>query len=367
MGLIPDEHYAMSFFIVITFIITIGVIPSLKYKSLVSFPDTNLFVGTALLLIIPILFIGLRNPFGNWRYLGDTHTYTMTYLRLQSDPLWNSTKDFGFYAFMKFLSSFINIQGFYFVCALIYVLPVYFGFRNWFGKYAYFALVIHVSSMSFWSFGINGLRNGLATSIFLAGLTYYNKKWVMVLLIAISITFHSSMVLPTFALIVIKFFNNTKWLLRIWGASVLISFLVGKNIENYLKLLISNTFGTLDKRADFNKSKEVYHYLEASSFRIDFVFYSALVIGLGYYFIKKLNFDHPFYNKLFNIYLICNTIWLYCIYFPYTNRIAYLSWFLIPALAIYPIIFSTNMKNQSYFMVGAVGVSLFFAWVVTFL
>jgi len=90
--------------------------------------------------------------------------------------------------------------------------------------------------------------------------------------------------------------------------------------------------------------------------------YSGLVIFLGYYFIYKLNFKDKFYLKIFNLYLIANTIWLYFIYFPFTNRIAYLSWFLIPVLAIYPIIYSTKLKNQSYFMAISVLSSLFFAW-----
>lgn len=365
--MIPDQYYMISFFISITFIVIIGMVPSLKYKSLASFPDANLVFGTLLLLVIPILFIGLRNPFASWRYLGDTHAYTLIYQRLQTDPLWSPSKDFGFYAFMKFFSGFIDVRGFFFICSLIYVLPVYFGFRNWFGKYAYFALVIHVSSMSFWPFGVNGLRNGLAASIFLAGLTFYHKKWIMIALIAISITFHTSMLLPAFAIVCIQFFNNTKWLLRIWAASIPISFLIGRTIQNYIKFFISSTLGSYDARASFGGSAEAYQHFAPSVYRFDFVFYSGLVIGLGYYFIYKRNFKHSFYTKLFNIYLIANSIWLYFMYFPYTNRIAYLSWFLIPALAIYPIIFATNIKNQSYFMASAVGVSLFFAWIIAFI
>lgn len=364
--MIPDQYYMISFFISITFLVAIGVVPSLKYKSLTSFPDANLVIGTILLLVIPILFIGLRNPFGSWRYLGDTYTYTLTFQRIQNNPLWVPDKDVGFYYYMRVLAGLFNVQTFYFITAVIYILPVYYGFRKWFGKYAYFALAIHVSSMSFWPFGINGMRNGLATSIFILALAFYHRRWVMIALIAISISFHSSLLLPAFALLAIQFFNNTKWLLRIWLTSVPLCFLFGKKIEAGLKLLMTSSVGSFDSRANFSDTTKNFFYVP-SSFRIDFIFYSGIVVFLGYYFIFKLNFKNEFYQRIFNLYLISNTIWLYLIYFPYTNRIAYLSWFLIPVLAIYPIIYSTKLKNQSYFMAGSVSVSLFFAWIVSFL
>ena len=364
--IISDDIYQFTFFVTITILVILGVTPSFKYKKLSSFPEMNLFIGTIFLLVIPILFIGLRNPFGSWKYLGDTYRYTLTYFRIQNDPSWISSKDLGFYYYMKFLSSFLNIQMFYLVTAILYVAPVYYAFSKWFKKYAYFALIIHVSSLSFWPFGINGMRNGLATSMFILALAFYHRKWIMIFLIALSISFHSSMLLPTFAFIIAHYYKNTKVLIKIWALSIVISFLIGKNIESSLKFLLTSSVGLFDNRVNFTGIKT--SFIDSSSrFRIDFIFYGGLVIYLGYYFIYKLNYKDEFFKKIFNLYLIANTVWLYFIYFPYTNRIAYLSWFLIPVLAIYPIIFSKQQKNQSYLMAGSVSISLFFAWLVSFL
>lgn len=364
--IISDDIYQFTFFVSITILVILGVTPSFKYKSLTSFPDMNLILGTTLLLILPILFIGLRNPFGSWRYFGDTYNYTLIYQRIQNDPFWQPNKDLGFYFYMKTLSKFLSIQMFYLVTAILYVVPVYYAFLKWFKKYAYFALIIHVSSLSFWSFGINGMRNGLASSIFILALAFYHRKWIMLILMGISISFHTTMLLPAVAFLIVHFYNDTKVLLKIWAYSIVISFIIGKKIESSLKFLLTSSVGLIDDRVNFTGIKT--SFIDSSSrFRIDFIFYGALVIALGYYFMFKLNYKDAFFKKLFNVYLIANTVWLYFIYFPYTNRIAYLSWFLIPVIAIYPIIYSTKQKNQSYLMAGSVTVSLIFAWLVTFL
>ncbi|GGG08859.1 hypothetical protein GCM10011344_06820 [Dokdonia pacifica] len=363
--MIADQYYMTTFFTVITILSMIGILPLLRYRTLEKFPEANLLVGTILLLVIVTLFIGLRNPFGSWRYYGDTYKYTTIYLNIQRDPLWESGKDFGFYYYMKFLAKFFNIQTFYLITAILYVFPVYFSFQKWFKKYAFFAVVMYVTSMSFWPFGINGMRNGLATSFFIFALAFNQRKLIMYALIALSISFHTSMALPTLALIIAQFYRNTKVLLGLWLVSIPISFLFGKRLLTVINFLVTSSIGLVDDRGDFSAIDN--GVFARSSFRIDFIIYSGIVIYLGYYFIYKYHFKNVFFSKIFNLYIISNTIWLYFIYFPYTNRIAYLSWFLIPVLVVYPIIYATNLKNQSYFMAGAISVSLFFVWLLTYL
>lgn len=354
-----------AFFSAITVLSIIGVLPLLRYRELNKFPEANLLLGTIFMLIVVILFIGLRNPYGSWRYFGDTYRYTTIYLNIQRDPSWNYGKDYGFYYYVKFISNFFNVQTFFLITAMLYVLPVYFTFYKWFKKYAFFAVLLFVTSMSFWPFGINGIRNGLATSFFLFALAFYDKKWLLYSLVGLSISFHTSMLLPSLALILVHFYNNTKVFIYVWLASIPVSFLFGKQLINVINFLITSSVGRIDGRGDFSGVDN--SILAKSLFRIDFIMYSAIVIYLGYYFLFKKGFKSDFYTKLLNLYIISNTIWLYFIYFPYTNRLAYLSWFLIPVLIVYPIIYSNHIKNQSYFMAGSIMVSLIFAWLLAFL
>lgn len=363
--MIEDQYYMTAFFVSITVIITIAALPLLKNRDLEKFPEENLIVGTVLLLAVVTLFIGLRPPDGNWRYFGDTHRYALAFERIKIDPTWVSDKDAGFYLYMKLIAQFFNVQMFFLITALLYVLPVFYTFHKWFKKYSFFAVLLLVSSLSFWPFGINGVRNGLATSFFIFGLAFKERRWLMYSIIGISISFHTSMALPLLALIITEFYRNTKLLLKIWLVSVPISFLFGRRLLGVVNFLVTSSIGQIDGRGDFSTIES--DAFATSSFRIDFVIYSAVVIAIGYYFIYKNKFRNPFYLKLFNIYLISNTIWLFFIYFPYTNRVAYLSWFLIPPLVVYPIVYSSSLKNQSYFMAGSVAVSLVFVWILAYL
>ena len=363
--MIEDQFYMTTFFAVITVLIVIASFPLLRYRKLEEFPEANLLIGTILILVVTTLFIGLRNPYASWRYLGDTNRYTLIYQNIQNDPLWTTNKDFGFYFYMKLLANFFNVQMFFLITAVLYVFPVYYSFNKWFKKYAFFAVVIFVTSLSFWPFGVNGMRNGLATSFFIFALAFREKKWLMYSIIALSISFHTSLILPTFALIIAQFYKNTKVLLRVWLVSIPISLLFGKRVLTFLNFLVTSSIGQIDARGDFSGVDN--SVFARSAFRIDLVFYSGIVIYLGYYFINKIELKDKFYQNIFNVYVIANTIWLYFIYFPYTNRIAYLSWFLIPIIVVYPIVYSSKLKNQSLFMTGSIAVSLFLAWMIAYL
>ena len=46
-------------------------------------------------------------------------------------------------------------------------------------------------------------------------------------------------------------------------------------------------------------------------------------------------------------YTFTNSVWMLCMYAEYTNRIAYLSWFMYPFVLIYPLI-CENWGIQKY-------------------
>ena len=74
--MIPVEIYSTVYYFILSIIVLLGIFPLFFKPNLESFPSINLKVTNLLLLIITILFIGLRDPFGSWRYLGDTSQYT---------------------------------------------------------------------------------------------------------------------------------------------------------------------------------------------------------------------------------------------------------------------------------------------------
>ena len=86
---------------------------------------------------------------------------------------------------------------------------------------------------------------------------------------------------------------------------------------------------------------------EAShGFRPDFIFYSAFPVISGYYAVFKHGYRSTTYQCLFNTYLIVNSIWMLCMYASYTNRIAYLSWLMLPVVLVYPFFDKSFVPNQ---------------------
>ena len=56
------------------------------------------------------------------------------------------------------------------------------------------------------------------------------------------------------------------------------------------------------------------------------------------------------YSYLLNSYILCNSFWVMMIRASYSNRFAYLSWFLYPVVLAYPLlkfpVFETNNKQK---------------------
>lgn len=104
-----------------------------------------------------------------------------------------------------------------------------------------------------------------------------------------------------------------------------------------------------------------------SGFRPDFILYSAAPIYLGYLAIYQYKFQSVLYSFLLRLYIMTNAMWLLCMYANFTNRIAYLSWFMYPIVLLYP--FVSRDKNQvqgnylRYVVYGHLAFTLFMKFV----
>jgi len=331
-----------------------------SYRSILKF-------NSALVLLIIIGFIGLRDPFGNWRYFGDSYRYTLDFLDLYNGYLFEDIKDYGFYFFTKFISQTGSLGFYYLLCALIYVMLPYKAYKKWLNYNAFYVLLLHVTSISFWGFGINGIRNGLAVSILLFSFSFADKKKLFYYaLIIIAISFHKSVILPAFVFLFFRRYNNTGILIKIWLFAVVFSFLFGSRLNDFFENNI-NLFNLIDERGNTYFSGKVDDVKLATNFRFDFIIYSGLPILLGYICVIKKGFNDVFYTSILNTYIITNIFWVLMIYAAYTNRIAYLSWFLMPLVMIYPLLKSKLFKNQKYLIGYLVFGSLFFTLILEFL
>ena len=206
-----------------------------------------------------------------------------------------------------------------------------------------YIFITYVVAFSFLPFGINALRNGLASALFIYGLGFTKKKWVMYGLFILSISFHKGMILPTLAFILAQLFNHPKKILFLWLSSIPISLLFSKNLESIVLEFFSGQSLIQDIRAATYFSENDIEYRVESAFRVDFILYSSVAVFLGFWAIVKKKYNNLLYKQIYGLYVIANAIWILLIYAPYTNRIAYLSWFIMPIVLTVP--FISNIRN----------------------
>jgi len=295
-----------------------------------------------------IIIIGLR-PL-SWVF-GDMGTYAHYFHDMQIDGQITSSGDWGFYILMLVLSKLVSVQLFFLILVVLYIYTLYKACKRLFPNYYYYAFLFLVSSFSFFTYGTNGLRNGLATSFFILGLSYANSRVLRWFWFLLAWSFHSSLVLPIGAYILASIYQNTKVYLSFWLLSIFMSLAMGSFWENLFMrfgLNFSNRVG------DYFTEKDLYQdSFSSTGFRWDFLLYSALPIYVAYYFIFKRDFRDKFYTKLVNMYLITNVVWILVIRASFTNRFAYLSWFMMGLVIVYPFLKKVYWKDQ-YMRMGLV-------------
>ena len=316
------------------------VIFSLLHSWVLEMPDKKNInylktIGFILLVLI-VLYMGLRPVSG--RYFADMRTYARHFNYYASGGLIVTEKDVFFHMFMKLCASILSLHAFFLACAILYIYPMYKVSKAFFKDYWFYCFLMLIISFSFWPYGVNGIRNGIATSVFLWGIAYYNNKVKMILLLILAVLFHKSMLLVVLAYAITFVFNKPKAYLWFWLACIPLSIALGGFWESLFASL-----GFEDDRLSGYLSGENE---SRGAFRYDFLIYSAFPVFAGWYFIFKRKFQDKIYNHIFNTYLIANAFWILVIRANFSNRFAYLSWFMMAIIIVYPLLKQVFFKRQ---------------------
>lgn len=338
--LIPAQYYSLIFFHVLL-IVTLLVLAqgdkdledSSNLKSKKSMGLFLLFFATILIGVRPISL-----------FFGDMVIYDREFQNYVNGASPIYTKDVLF-EFLKYTFSQVTTSRvFFFFCSILYVIPLYFASKKLFKDYWFYGFFILIISFSFWSYGTNGIRNGIASSLFLYGLSK-NKKWLILTILFLSTFIHKSMTLPLAAYIFTLFYNKTKSYMYFWFLAIPLSLVMGGFFQAlFLKLGIIEEKSIITYLGEFNQANEGVEL--KVGFRWDFILYSASGVFAGWYFIFKKKFEDVLYSQLFNIYLITNGFWILIIRANFSNRFAYLSWFMMGLIIIYPLLKNKLFVNQ---------------------
>lgn len=320
-------YYNVLFIIMLLIIVAASIFP-LQDPQNISFSHVIGYI----LLFWSIIYIGVR-PI-SWKYFGDMSTYAKHFQMMKAGQVMPPKNDFVFSYFMKFCSSIMDVTTFFIVTMILYIVPFFLFSIKFLRNYWFFGFFLFLGAFSFWGYAVNGIRNGIATSVFILAICFYNRKLIVFPLLLLSYGIHNSMLIPIAAFVISYFWTKPVWYVYFWLFTIPLSLLAGGFFQN----LFSELF-TSDSRATNYLTKEMDPgSFSSTGFRWDFVLYSAAAVFTGYYFIVKRKMVDHFYFIIFSAYVIANAFWILVIRANFSNRFAYLSWFLIPIIIGYPIL-----------------------------
>ena len=272
---------------------------------------------------------------------GDKYNYELGFENVFENILINKKNDSGFALFTKLIKYFFDS---YFVYLLLIATVYIFGYlkfiRNFFSReYQFIVFFATICSLGFYAYGTNTLRQGLALSIFLIALVYRDHKFKYIIYALIAVLIHKSLIIPALAFYIIKKYNLKNNYIYFWFFCLFLTLVVGNSLAGYLGDFVSGSDDRLNNYV--NGLNTTYK----TGFKLNFLIYSIAPIVYGLKIKAKINDE--FYNKMFSLYIVVNAIWLLVIRIPFTDRFAYLSWFLIPFIFLYPLSVQRIFKNQN--------------------
>lgn len=356
LTLIPLEYYTAVYYyflLVIVFLV-------LLYTQLSAFDsrfESNRkffkILGSVTFIFV-IFYMGLR-PISGY-YFGDMSTYNKTFEDLKFFGVTTAIpkNDIIFYYYMFVTSKIMEAGGFFLLTTFIYTVPIFIVSKKIFGKYWFYLFLMFVTSFSFWAYGTNGLRNGLATSVFL--LVYsYRRLSLRLLILLVACHIHSSMIIPTVAYIIALVIHRPILLFYGWILTIPLSLFSG----GFFQSLFSGFFSD-DRTSYLTEGNINGDDFSSTGFRWDFILYSAVAVLIGYYFIYKKHYQNRLYHLIYGTYLVANAFWILVIKANFSNRFAYLSWFIMPLVILYPLLEQPKTKHNHQ-LVGY-AISLYFSF-----
>jgi len=339
---IPLELYTPIYYYIVLSVVLVVFFES-QFNKLPSKGQFQQF--GVLLLIFVLLYIGFRPISG--RYFGDTSTYAAIFKQYAYGGEITSDKDVLFHHLMKLCSQLMNVHFFFLFCASLYIVPLYLVCKKWFKELWFFGFLFLITAFSFWASGVNGIRNGIAGSLFLLGISK-DKRLFQVLWLLLAIGFHKSILLPVGGFILANVYNQPKKLIAFWLLCIPLSLIGGPVFEVF--------FGNLgfDDRLSYLTAGNVNNDdFSSTGFRWDFLMYSGSAIYAGWYYIVQKGYQDKVYFWLFNTYIVANAFWILVIRANFSNRFAYLSWFMIGLVIVFPLL-KDNLIVSQYKKVGII-------------
>lgn len=331
------EYYHIIYIIIIT-VFSIAVFSKYQRLSLhgVYRKNSSDYQYAKCLCLFFVLFIGARPAHGIFEDM-------MYYYKIIEDGVW-SMPLFNPLAENLLFDNLINFWAynewssrlFFLLIAFFYFGGILYSCHRVFPGRELFSFLVYVAAFSTFSYSVNGIKAGVAASIFLVALTYYDKYLIAIPLILVSWGMHHSMIMPMLVYVCVIFVKNPKYYFTFW----LFCLIMCLSHVTAFQAIFANY--TNEKATDYLLSTGE-DWAGRGGLRLDFILYSSMPVLVGWISTYKIKLKNEMYSTLLSMYLMCNGLWMLCMYVNYNNRIAYLSWFMYPFVLLFP---SLNNKWQ---------------------
>lgn len=285
-------------------------------------------LGLWALALVITFFLGTRPISGAFI---DMITYSDAFIMAKDRGKVAFEVDPVFSLLVKLNADFFSVETFFFACAALYVIPLAIATHRHHGKWGFAALLGFVGAFSFFTYGVNGIRHGIAGSLAVLAISFYDRKFIYALVGLMAIGTHKSMLLPL-ALFVLTYFVRRPFLyVALWIICLSINLAVGETATAALGRILP--VNETDLRA------ENYFGVQGNDkggFRLDFILYSIVPVLISHLFADPKGREDVFYRRILSTYLATNAFWLLAMYAAYSNRFAYISWFILPWVIMAP-------------------------------
>lgn len=342
---IVDFYQYLLFFLVTVFTFR----TCKKYQgSSFSYANVNTKVPDSVGIVLCFLFtilIGNRILVSPPYFWVDTGVYCTLYDSMLGGQFYLdfTTENKIFDNLHRFWASYdLGMNSLFVICDAIYFGCTYKACQKWFPHDTTVAYLAFLGAFSTYSYSWNGVKAGVAAALFLVAIACYQKKTISICFVLLSWGFHHSMTVPVAAYALTLFYKNPKWYFYGWSFCAFMSAL---HITAFAELFASISGDEIGKSYLLAQGGE--GVMDKGGFRLDFIIYSIMPVWVGYKIVMKEGLKvSKEYLTLLHMYLCTNGVWMLCMYASYSNRIAYLSWFMYPFVLIYPFL-KEDLKGMS--------------------
>lgn len=293
------------------------------------------FVWPLIVSVVLVFWLGMR-PIS---YLfGDTVNYAFEYRLLEPGLVemdWHSEWIWQWLEMSCKISG-LDVHEFFTIVEAGYVFSVLWAVKRFMPSNPMLGMLFVFSSLMFFTFGTNGLRNGLACHLILLSMAMlFDDRWMTALVLAlIAFGIHRSVILPIAGVLTgMYIIKEPRHAIYFWIGSIFASLVAGGAITNFFASL-----GFDDRMTGYTDSSVEMDRFSHTGFRWDFLLYSSVPVFMAWIVCVKKEVTDNWYNVICIAYCLCNAFWVMVIRSSFSNRFAYLSWFMYPIVIAYPLI-----------------------------